>query len=232
MWERGSLPATIPAQLRRPCRSHHPYAAPRTSLRCVCTRRRNCSEQWSPSGKYALASPDFPVLQETAPVRETDAAPRPPTRGGFLPVGLGGIGREQKSRLQLRTEVPSSRAEMSCCAPSDRDDTRLPTLLRQAVGMSSCAGCATAAIGGLTPHDATIRRPLRSGKKSPRESESERKLHLRSCIVLLKRARGDPASAKKPNGREHSSCASPASVHREARIFLDFVSLERIRASE
>jgi len=36
-----------------PQRSRHPYAVPRTSLQCVCTRRRNCIEQLSPSTEYA-----------------------------------------------------------------------------------------------------------------------------------------------------------------------------------
>jgi len=58
---RGRLPTTIPAQRRRPRRSRHLYAAPRTSLRCVCTGRRNCIEQSSPSQKYAPGTGHFPV---------------------------------------------------------------------------------------------------------------------------------------------------------------------------
>lgn len=92
MWERGSLPATIPAQLRRPYRSRHPYAAPRTSLQCVCTRRRNCIEQLWPSERYAPALPDFPALQQTAPVRETRRCTKAANPlGGFLPVRLGAL---------------------------------------------------------------------------------------------------------------------------------------------
>ena len=34
---------------------------PRTSLPCVCTRRRNCIEQLSPSREYALRTFDFPA---------------------------------------------------------------------------------------------------------------------------------------------------------------------------
>src|SRR5216683_2646801 len=49
MWERGCFTTTILAQPRRLCRPRHPYAVPRTSLPCVCTRRRNCIEQLSPS---------------------------------------------------------------------------------------------------------------------------------------------------------------------------------------
>src|SRR5438874_13664315 len=60
MWERGCFPATILEQLRRPCRPRHPYAVPRTSLQYVCTRRRNCIAQLSPSREYALWTVDFP----------------------------------------------------------------------------------------------------------------------------------------------------------------------------
>src|SRR5258708_21848669 len=61
MWERGGFLATILEQLRRPCRPRHPYAVPRTSLQCVCTRRRNCIAQLSPSREYALRTVDFPA---------------------------------------------------------------------------------------------------------------------------------------------------------------------------
>jgi hypothetical protein len=57
----GCFPATILAQPRRPCRPRHPYAVPRTSLQCVCTRRRNCIAQLSPSREYALRTVDFPA---------------------------------------------------------------------------------------------------------------------------------------------------------------------------
>jgi len=61
MWERGCFPTTILAQPRRPCRPRHPYAVPRTSLPCVCTRRRNCIEQLSPSPEYAPPTVRFPA---------------------------------------------------------------------------------------------------------------------------------------------------------------------------
>jgi hypothetical protein len=61
MRERGRTPTTIRAQRRRLRRSRHPCAAPRTSLQCVCTRRRNCIEQLSPSPKYAPGTARFPV---------------------------------------------------------------------------------------------------------------------------------------------------------------------------
>ena len=61
MRERGRTPTTIRAQRRRPRRSRHPCAVPRTSLQCVCTRRRNCIEQLSPSLKYAPGTARFPA---------------------------------------------------------------------------------------------------------------------------------------------------------------------------
>ena len=92
MWERGSLPATIPAQLRTPCRSRHPYAAPRTSLQCVCTRRRNCIEQSSPLPKYAPGNAGLPAYSSKRPQcakRRSTKAANPV--GGFLPVRLGAL---------------------------------------------------------------------------------------------------------------------------------------------
>ena len=38
-----------------------PYAAPRTSLQCVDTQRRNCIEQLSPSPEYAPPTVRFPA---------------------------------------------------------------------------------------------------------------------------------------------------------------------------
>src|SRR6476660_3893464 len=61
MTERGRYSTTTLAQPRRPCRPRHPYAVPRTSLQCVCTRRRNCIAQLSPSREYALRTVDFPA---------------------------------------------------------------------------------------------------------------------------------------------------------------------------
>jgi hypothetical protein len=57
----GCFPATILAQPRRPCRPRHPYAVPRTSLRCVYTRRRNCIEQLPPFPKYAPGIDPMPA---------------------------------------------------------------------------------------------------------------------------------------------------------------------------
>ena len=56
MRERGCCSTTTPAQPRRPCRPRHPYAVPRTLFQCVCTRRRNCIGQLSPSSEYAPAA--------------------------------------------------------------------------------------------------------------------------------------------------------------------------------
>src|ERR1700674_2355938 len=75
MWERGCFPATILEQLRRPCRLRHPYAVPRTSLQCVCTRRRNCIAQLSPSWEYALRTVDFPA-RNSATIERTHYTPR------------------------------------------------------------------------------------------------------------------------------------------------------------
>jgi hypothetical protein len=61
MWERGCFPTTILAQPHRPSRPRHPYAVPRTSLQCVCIRRRNCIEQLSPSNEYAPLTFDLPA---------------------------------------------------------------------------------------------------------------------------------------------------------------------------
>ena len=56
MRECGCLSTTTLAQPRRLCRPRHPYAVPRTSLQCVCTRRRNCIGQLSPFWEYAPAA--------------------------------------------------------------------------------------------------------------------------------------------------------------------------------
>src|SRR5258705_101429 len=74
MWERGGFLATILEQLRRPCRPRHPYAVPRTSLQCVCTRRRNCIAQLSPSRPVCasdcrFSSPVLRALPRAAPAR-------------------------------------------------------------------------------------------------------------------------------------------------------------------
>ena len=69
MRERGCFPATILERLRRPYRPRHPYAVPRAFLQCVCTRRRNCIAQLSPSREYALRTVDFPALNSaTIPI--------------------------------------------------------------------------------------------------------------------------------------------------------------------
>jgi hypothetical protein len=56
MRECGCYSTTTLAQPRRPCRPRHPYAVPRTLFECVCTRRRNCIGQLSPSSEYAPAA--------------------------------------------------------------------------------------------------------------------------------------------------------------------------------
>jgi hypothetical protein len=66
----------IPKQLRRLRRPRHPYAVPRTSLQCVCTRRRNCIEQLSPSPKYAPGTARFPA-RNSAIIKLTWLIPDP-----------------------------------------------------------------------------------------------------------------------------------------------------------
>src|SRR5258705_4826337 len=56
MRECGCLSTTTLAQPCRPCRPRHPYAVPRTLFQCVCTRRRNCIGQLSPSSEYVPAA--------------------------------------------------------------------------------------------------------------------------------------------------------------------------------
>jgi hypothetical protein len=76
MRERGRTPTTIRAQRRRLRRSRHPCAVPRTSLQCVCTRRRNCIEQLSPSPKYAPGTARFPA-RNSAIIKLTWLIPDP-----------------------------------------------------------------------------------------------------------------------------------------------------------
>jgi hypothetical protein len=73
---RGWRPTTIPAQRRTQRRPRHPFAVPRTSLQCVCTRRRNCIEQLSPSSKYAPGTARFPA-RNSAIVKLTWLIPDP-----------------------------------------------------------------------------------------------------------------------------------------------------------
>src|SRR3981189_2884482 len=55
MRECGCYSTTTLAQPRRPCRPRHPYAVSRTLFQCVCTRRRNCIGQLSPSARSKRA---------------------------------------------------------------------------------------------------------------------------------------------------------------------------------
>src|SRR5438552_3694724 len=77
MRERGWSPTTILAQRRRLRRPRHLFAVPRTSLQCVCTRRRNCIEQLSPSSKYAPGTGRFPARNSAQPQQKKprDSAP-------------------------------------------------------------------------------------------------------------------------------------------------------------
>ena len=102
MWERGCFPATILEQLRRPCRPRHPYAVPRTSLQCVCTRRRNCIAQLSPSREYALRTVDFPA-RNSAPIELTR-------------YSHGSGSRRIQTKNHLRKLAPRERS-LSKCLP-------------------------------------------------------------------------------------------------------------------
>jgi hypothetical protein len=106
MSERGCYSTTILARHRRPRRLHHPYAVPRTSLQCVCTRRRNCIEQSSPSSEYAPQPTHFPASHPATikPTRaRTKAALLPPHTVGIIPASTeagdasrrGGNGEQQ-----------------------------------------------------------------------------------------------------------------------------------------
>jgi hypothetical protein len=53
MWQRGCFPTKTLAWPRRLYRMRDRCAVPRTLLRCVCTRRRNCIGQLSPCSEYA-----------------------------------------------------------------------------------------------------------------------------------------------------------------------------------
>jgi hypothetical protein len=70
MRECGCYSTTTLAQPRRPCRPRHPYAVPRTLFECVCTRRRNCIGQLSPSSEYA------PAARQINPHRSSTKRPR------------------------------------------------------------------------------------------------------------------------------------------------------------
>ena len=141
MWERGGFLATILELLRRPCRPRHLYAVPRTSLQCVCTRRRNRIAQLSPSREYALRTVDFPA-RNSATIELT-----------HYPHG---------SSSRRRITLVNSSPENSVCANVFRV-TQLTSL--DAGGMSQTCQSATSP-GWLSEHsvsrrETTARRTLR-----------------------------------------------------------------------
>ena len=77
MWERACFPTTILAQPHRQCRPRHPYAVPRTSLQCVCTRRRNCIAQLSPSRRICASDCRFSSPELTRIATSRSARPSP-----------------------------------------------------------------------------------------------------------------------------------------------------------
>src|SRR5258708_7130181 len=63
MWQRGCFPTKTLIPPRRLHRIRDPYAASRTLLQRVRTRRRNCIGQLSPFSEYAPGTAHFPVLK-------------------------------------------------------------------------------------------------------------------------------------------------------------------------
>src|SRR5712664_3541800 len=61
MWERGCFPPKTLIPPRKLHRTRGLYAASRTLLQCVRTRRRNCIRQLSPFSEYAPGTVHFPV---------------------------------------------------------------------------------------------------------------------------------------------------------------------------
>src|SRR5579863_3151331 len=108
MRECGCFPATILAQPHRPCRPHHPYAVPRTFLQCVCTRRRNCTEQLSTCKKYAPGVGPLPARKSAIlrnreqPIRRTSTAG--PVRGKVAADRAGRDGRPSATRKIIKKE--------------------------------------------------------------------------------------------------------------------------------
>src|ERR1700687_5087783 len=117
MSERECFPATILEQLRRPCRPRHPYAVPRTSLHCVCTRRRNCIAQLSPSREYALRTVDFPA-RNSATIELTTHTAAVPDEGSPSRPRLQRTQSEQMSTgLPLKADVALCRRHFSNVPP-------------------------------------------------------------------------------------------------------------------
>ncbi len=126
MWERGRYSTTTLAQPRTPCRPRHPYAVPRTSLQCVCTRRRNCIEQLSPSPKYAPRLTRFPV-GNSATNQTTGWEGRLPgvrvslVLGGFSGSGVPADRRQRTGRPRrpgqeaIQPSAASSRSRRCAC---------------------------------------------------------------------------------------------------------------------
>src|SRR5712692_474510 len=117
MRECGCLSTTTLAQPRRPCRPRHPYAVPRTFLQCVCTRRRNCIGQLSPSSEYAPAARQINPNTSAIILRlvalcvwRVDPAPNDP---GLLAAKGGAAGGGPWSpHLTRRFSIPSLKREV------------------------------------------------------------------------------------------------------------------------
>src|SRR6266478_9186129 len=124
MWEGGCFPATILEQLRRPCRPRHPYAVPRTSLQCVCTRRRNCIAQLSPSHEYALRTVYFPAGNSATIERTHDPHGSGSRRDPVLRIRGGDPcgGKQANCAGSCPWPIPRQAASIAFCA-----DLRLAT---------------------------------------------------------------------------------------------------------
>ena len=93
------------------------YAAPRTSLQCVCTRRRNCCiGQLSPSSEYAPQTAPFPARNSA-----TSKLTHYPGNGRLLDL----------------SESPVRVLVLSCRGPADRRQRTTST--RATAGLASTA---------------------------------------------------------------------------------------------
>jgi hypothetical protein len=141
----AAFPATILEQLRRPCRPRHPYAVPRTSLQCVCTRRRICIAQLSPSREYALRTVDFPARNfatiELTHYPHGSGSRRRITFANSSPRGMPQTCQFQTlSRSRLRAACSTIRAGRSVPSSARQPSRRRNTALATSHGESAAWG--------------------------------------------------------------------------------------------
>jgi hypothetical protein len=171
MRERGCFPTTTQAQRRRPCRSRHPYAVSKTSLRCVCIQRRNCIEQSSPSPVYAPGSAHFPV--GTMP--QSRVQRRPP-----LPASIAAL----TSRIAWCVSYPSAPRQTSRLG-ADLDGQQRPVQL----GSADRRSFAGDQISPMIPPIAPGVKPLHLGLAPPRGAMGplRRRVALRQRLTFFAR---------------------------------------------